>query len=70
MALPEYPESCKRLPEYTLESFVQKFKEYLQVISYIGVYFQIINFNWYVFRPSMQEVRGSIPKSANPREVR
>ena len=45
MALPEDPESCRRLPEYTLESFIQKFKEYLQVISYIGVYSQIINFN-------------------------
>ena len=44
MALPEDPESCRRLPEYTGELHL-KVKEYLQVISYIGVYSQIINFN-------------------------
>ena len=42
MAPPEDPESCRRLPEYTLDGFITKILvEYLIRISYIGVYSEI-----------------------------
>ena len=41
MAPPEDPESCRCLPEYTIASFIQNFRN-VYTVSHIGVYSKII----------------------------